>query len=635
MCGIAGLIRFDGQQVDPNILARMAKIQSHRGPDDEGLWVEDNVGFAFRRLAILDLSSAGHQPMFSPDGKLVVVFNGEIYNHSDLRQELQQHGYNFRSSSDTEVILAAYAQWGLECLNRFNGMWAFALWDIVQNRLFCARDRFGIKPFYYHKNGNRFIFASEIKALLTDIETPRQPNEISIYTYLVFGQVHFDEQTFFAQISQLSAGHYLIVDNQNITIERYWHLDPNSYNPHIKDKDAIENFRDLFFDSVRLRLQSDVPIGTCLSGGLDSSAIVCVANQILFGNQKKPDRTIVAGQQKVFSACYSDPIYDERQWIEPVIAKTGAASHYTFPGDQGLLEDIEEMIWHQEEPVAGTSIYAQWCVMRLARQEGAVVMLDGQGGDEVMCGYQRYYWDYIAGLIRSFKAEEFLQAFAQPWGTRTKPGLEDWLKVGRRLLPSSYQLFPSLLYKYVQRNKWLGESLQLWQTRFQGYSDHPSFVGQSLERDLLAESLPALLKYEDRSSMSHSIEARVPFLDYRLVEFMYSLPDHMKIRNGQMKWLLRQALKEILPIEVVNRRSKMGFATPENHWLSQNWLYIQHKFFPEKAIERDWLKREAITELLKTPTSLKSLDFHLVWRWINIEIWLRQMIDNKSSKFTD
>lgn len=621
MCGIAGIYRFDQQVVDENLLTKMANLQCHRGPDDEGFYCNDRVGFAFRRLAILDLSSAGHQPMVSVDGSCWLIFNGEIYNHDALRSELKQYGYTFRSSSDTEVILAAYQQWGVECLQRFNGMWGFALWDSHKKHLFCARDRVGVKPFYYHQNAERFLFASEIKALLVDVTTPRTPNEQSVYSYLLYGYVHFGQDTFFQGIKQLPAAHYVLVNAQGVHLQQYWKLNHNYYNPTISDSEAIDSFRHLFFDSVRLRLQSDVPIGTCLSGGLDSSAIVCVANQILFG-KSKPDRIVITEKQKVFSACYDDKDVDERQWSTPVIDKTGAQSFQIFPSADGLFAELKTMIWHQDEPVAGSSIYAQWCVMRRAHEAGIVVMLDGQGGDEVMGGYQRYYWAYMAGLIRSGKWKTFITTILQPWGTHSSPTYGDWAGLGYATLPTALQDRFNLSQKQRQAHQWLGDNFQDCYAYEQGCSQHPTWLGQALERDLIADCLPSLLKYEDRNSMAHSIEARVPFLDYRVIELMASLPDHMKIRQGQTKWLLRQALRDVLPPEVNQRRNKLGFATPEHRWLHQHRDSVHHILQGGALARLGWIQPQILATLAASPTSSISGD-HTIWRWLNLEIWLQ------------
>lgn len=626
MCGIAGLFRFDQQPIEQVLLKRMAQLQQYRGPDDEGFFVDGNVGLAFRRLAILDLSPAGHQPMASADGTCWLVFNGEIYNHNELRHELKEYGHHFRSRTDTEVILAAYAQWGVECLSRFNGMWGFALWDSRKQQLFCARDRIGIKPFYYHQDASRLIFASEIKALFADPQTPRQPDEKAVYAYLVFAEVQFGEDTFFADIKQLPAAHYLLVDRQGTRIQRYWQLDHSRYNPTITDAEAIEGFRHLFFDSVRLRLQSDVPLGTCLSGGLDSSAIVCAANQILFGNEEKPDRTVVGERQKAFSACYNDPRCDERQWIEPVIDKTGAQSHYVYPDAEGLFADLETMVWHQEEPVLGTSIYAQWSVMRRAREAGVVVMLDGQGGDEVMCGYQLYYCSLMAGALRSGNWGVLQQLLTHKPGSLERLRLKDLLIILQNTLPLKWQ--SRVLYARCGLPVWLGEQMRSHaHVQEMMPSGHPTWLGQHLERDLVSKCLPALLKYEDRNSMAHSIEARVPFLDYRLVEFMASLPNHMKIRDGQMKWLLRQALKDVMPIEVIERRNKMGFGTPEQEWLRSSWAQIQQYLCQGEVIKRGWIDRQAAEAILQNPSGYAYGDEHLIWRWFNTEVWLKLRSD--------
>lgn len=627
MCGIAGIVRFDQQPPDHGLLRKMADRQQHRGPDDEGFYCDDRIGLAFRRLAILDLSTAGHQPMSSVDKRYWLIYNGEIYNHAEIRKELIDHGYSFYSRSDTEVILAAYQQWGVNCLSRFNGMWAFALWDHKRQCLFCARDRMGVKPFYYHINAQRFLFASEIKTLLVDPATPCQPDEQSVYKYLVFGYVHFGEATFFQEIKQLPAGHYVEIYSQPGASSPqpicYWQLDHKKYAPEIRSTEAIQHFRHLFFDSVRLRLQSDVPVGTCLSGGLDSSSIVCVANQILFGKDK-PDRTVVGEHQKTFSACYqTDSSIDERRWIEPVIAQTQAQSHYIFPDADGLFADLEALVWHQDEPVAGSSIYAQWCVMRAAREAGIVVMLDGQGGDEVMGGYQRYYWAYLAGLLRFSKLPALVRAWHQEWGTHTYANKTDYLGLVYAALPIGIQDTLNGEQKYRQAQRWLGGA---WQQRYlyqHARSHHPTLLGQALERDLLADCLPALLKYEDRNSMAHSIEARVPFLDYRLVEFMASLPDSMKIRDGQTKWLLRQALQDVLPTMIAQRRNKLGFATPEQSWLSQGWNRVQLLLQKSELVRRGWVKQTAFEAIFNDSSGTPYKGEHTIWRWLNLELWLQ------------
>src|SRR3989475_1046549 len=400
MCAIAGLYDISGRALDLSALERMVLVQAHRGPDGEGYVLLDargqerplavvgrladargtrpyrhSIGLGHRRLAIIDLSPLGHQPMTTEDGRCWVTYNGEIYNHVELREELRAKGYRFRSASDTEVLLAAYQEWNESCVTRFNGMFAFAIWDRDRRRLFCARDRMGVKPFYYSWDGARFAFASEIKGLLSAGLRP-SPNQRAVFDYLDGACLDHSEDTFFEGIRQLPPAHTLTVDTQ-VTVQRYWDLPPCG-EAGLSVRDAAERFRHLFRDAVRLRLRSDVPIGTCLSGGLDSSSIVCVANDLMFVEHAVP-RELIGERQKTFSSCFEDPAYDERQFIQPVVERTGAEAHYTFPDPKELAESVSRLVWQQDEPFGSTSIFAQWNVMRLAAQRGVKVLLDGQG----------------------------------------------------------------------------------------------------------------------------------------------------------------------------------------------------------------------------------------------------------------
>ncbi len=387
MCAIAGLYDVAGRAVDPSVLERMVRLQAHRGPDGEGYVLLDargreqpvalkgrltdalgasphryTIALGHRRLAIVDLSPLGHQPMATEDGRCWVTYNGEIYNYVELREELRGKGHRFRSASDTEVLLAAYREWGEACVTRFNGMFAFAIWDGDRRRLFCARDRLGVKPFYYAWDGVRFAFASEIKGLLPVIERP-SPNQRAVFDYLEGACLDHSEDTFFEGIRQLPPAHTLTVETQ-VTVRRYWDF-PAPGSSGLSMQDAAERFRHLFRDAVRLRLRSDVPIGTCLSGGLDSSSIVCVANDLMFVEHTVP-RELIGERQKTFSSCFEDPAYDERQFIRSVVEQTGAEAHYTFPDPKELAESVSQLVWRQDEPFGSTSIFAQWNVMRLA-----------------------------------------------------------------------------------------------------------------------------------------------------------------------------------------------------------------------------------------------------------------------------
>jgi asparagine synthase (glutamine-hydrolysing) len=569
MCGIAGIVSLGG--FEPERLIEATHLVKHRGPDGYGfayfcrsrgcsgevILNEDLiptgrpvVGLGHRRLAILDLSPSGSQPMQTPDGMLTVVFNGEIYNYLEIREELKALGCVFRTGTDTEVLLQAYRQWGRACLQRFNGMWSFAIWDSSQQRLFCARDRFGIKPFYYYYDSGRFLFASEIKQLTHFPGVPRRANPASVWEYLEFGILNQGEETLFQGICELRGGHSLALDvasgGMNPTIERYWDLEvrPKS---KLSEGAASEQFLETFKDSVRIRLRSDVPVGSCLSGGLDSSSIVSVAQKLA------PHDNF-----HTFSACFDDPRLDERAYIEEAVSATHVKPHFVFPSGTAFRESLERLLWHQDEPIAGSSVFAQKAVMERARREAVPVLLDGQGGDETLCGYRKFYYFYLWHLWRSRKPRLLQEVLSQLWRGDSVP-----LHWGDavRYLPGPFLRKHSVVAR-LSANGF---------AKHHGDDAISMGPGDSLaarqKEDLVRFSLPVLLRYEDRNSMAHSIETRLPFLDYRLVEFLVNCPEHLKLRGGWTKWILRQAMRGILPDKIRLRRRKLGFDTPERQWM--------------------------------------------------------------------
>ncbi|RJP55269.1 MAG: asparagine synthase (glutamine-hydrolyzing) [Anaerolineaceae bacterium] len=656
MCGIFGVWNITKQPVDvQRLLGSLQKIR-HRGPDDEGYLLVDsssreaasclgpdsaehvklpriervfdskfNVALGFRRLSILDLSPAGHQPMSNEDGSLWIVFNGEVYNYIELREELKALGYTFRTQSDTEVILNAYDAWGVDCLNRFNGMWGFALFDTRKNRLFCARDRFGIKPFYYHFDRKRFIFASEIKAILDYSDMERKPNDAIVYDYLNYALMDHSEETFFESVNQLLPAHSLILENGNVYIQRYWDLNPENKLSLASDADYEKRFLELFEDAIRVHLRSDVAIGSCLSGGLDSSSIVCVTNKLLFSD-RVVEPELIGEQQKTFSSCFDDPRFDERQHIESVLTTTSAERNYTFPTAQNLMEDIQRLTWHQDEPFGSTSIYAQWCVMRIAAQRGVRVLMDGQGSDELLAGYHPYFDSY--------------------WGTLLSQGsfpalLREWSAYRNHYGVSYSYLFQHTLFsiapKAFQRRVRAGRGAlglnSAFSSRFQSrYPDEnmnfkSTPLSNRLYQALVRSSLPALLRYEDRNSMAYSIEARVPFLDYRLVEFIFSLPEEQKIKNAQTKFVLRNSMKGVLPEPIRARMDKMGFVTPERVWMSgelKNW--VDDIFTSNSFAENPYLDVSKVKTLMADHRAGQRDLGSTLWRWINLELWRNQQI---------
>lgn len=682
MCGIVGICNLDAVTIDIRPLTKMMNVIKHRGPDDEGYLLvntreksyelaggedaPDSVfkgGFPFspkrristvipqarnfdlvfghRRLSIIDLSPAGHQPMCNEDGTIWIVYNGEIYNYLELREELLGLGHVFASKSDTEVIIHSYEQWGYDCLSRFNGMWAFAIWDMNACKLFCARDRFGIKPFYYFFDGSVFIFASEIKAILQHPGVQKKVNKAIIYDYMTWSSVDFSSDTFFKGLNQLPPAHYLVINTQKgLAIKQWWELAINSDLGNFSEGnmgDAVDRFLGLMENAIKLRLRSDVPIGTCLSGGLDSSTIFCLANKLIL-DSNTIDRHLVGDRQKAFSSYVEDERINEKRFVEEILRKTGAEGNFVFPDGRGLWQELSQLVWHQDEPFTGTSIYAQWCVMRLAKGRGVKVLLDGQGGDEVLAGYHRYYGNFLQNLV--FKGR-ILRFLIEAKDASAIIGL-------RNLSSSASVVSGAVLYgalpmpiKMASRNvafrfrrkmthKLLNPGFNKEFTReglgaFENYLRSATNLQHELNKDMTA-SLGQLLRYEDRNSMAFSIEARVPFLDYRLVELTFSLPASFKIRHGWTKWLLRQATQGILPEEIRWRRDKIGFATPEAAWLLQNREQIRALFTDN---------RTAISEFIDTRYLVDNLDRILngaaqdVWRCINLALWLRVFFDNK------
>ena len=418
MCGIAGY-HDASRPASASRLRAMTDRLAHRGPDGHGLVLIDtrtgrtsagepgtfDLALGHRRLSIIDLSDAGRQPMTSHDGRVWITYNGEVYNYVELRDELRARGHRFRTATDTEVVLAAYAEWGISCLSRFNGMWAFALWDSHEHTLFLARDRFGVKPLYYAHGRDWLVFGSEIKALFAHPRVPRQPNAEIIYDFLSLRLADHTDNTFFGGIVRVPGSHYVAYrPGTQPTLHRWWDCKPARPRDSSPSEDAraIERFRELFDDAVRVRLRSDVPIGTCLSGGVDSSSIVVTANQQMFDGTR--DRKLTGDRQRTFSACFEDPRVDERQFIDRVIAATGASTYRVFPNQDRVWDELPALVAQMDEPFHSTSQYSQWNVMRLVRESGVTVTLDGQGADELMAGYPGYHAVAIATLLRSGRA---------------------------------------------------------------------------------------------------------------------------------------------------------------------------------------------------------------------------------------
>ncbi|MBD3322938.1 asparagine synthase (glutamine-hydrolyzing) [candidate division KSB3 bacterium] len=612
MCGISGIVNRNRTSFLENI-SRMTDTLRHRGPDDEGVvFFRDNrrtfhifggmdtpeevyhsqfsysptqsfsgevpegsiLALGHRRLSILDLSPAGHQPMCNEDSTVWIIYNGEIYNFLELQEELESLGHRFVSHTDTEVIIHAYEAWGEQCLDKFNGMWAFVIYDARKHLLFAARDRLGVKPLYYYHDDKILAFASEIKAL---VELPRVEKRIHhgvLFDYLVLGHSEPEGDTFFQNIFELRPSHAFLytLSDQRLRTWKYYTLEMTdrweSYDP-IQCKRHIDMIRDLIMQAVKLRLQSDVPVGSCLSGGLDSSSIVCVINQLLL--QKHFAQ--VGEQQNVFTASYDMPALDESSWANMVVDKTQTVWHRTFPQSQEFMQDLEDLVYSQDMPFGSTSVYAQYRVMQLARQQGITVLLDGQGGDEVFTGYTPYYRAFFFEMLRRGALQDFYREFkGLGHAPITKQALFSqmlWKEVGVTLIPSRY--FELIAQHYLPKEYYNPDFWQAYKERLDKIKSFPALSLNAMSAHYLtSQMLKALLRYEDRNSMQFSIESRTPFADdLALLEGMARIPSVYKIHHGWSKYLLRRAMHDLLPEPIEWRTDKIGFATPELYWLRE------------------------------------------------------------------
>jgi asparagine synthase (glutamine-hydrolysing) len=626
MCGIFGMLN-EGPRIDISKLQGISKIIRHRGPDDEGYFLASsekkiykdfkgdispqsiplahvslakdsfNIALLHRRLSIIDLSDSGHQPMSYAD-KYWITFNGEIYNYLEVREELQKKGYRFKSNSDTEVILAAYSEWGENCVLRFNGMWAFAIYDCIKNSLFLSRDRFGVKPLYYYLKSDSFIFCSEIKGIKHYVTESLTLDVKQVFRFLDRGEFMEgeSENSFFEGIKQLMPGHNLIFENNRLTFYKYYALKiiPNRN----KLSDNIEILKDLFGESIKYRLRSDVEVGACLSGGIDSSSIVSYATSL---NNKTFN---------TFSATWPGESIDESYFIEKVNHKWNCIAHSFNPDLSNLLEIIDKEIWHQEMPLGGSSLLAQWFVMEQAKTANIKVLLDGQGGDEILAGYPWYISTYINELLIHFKWQELFahksELIASNYGILSTVKVQLYNLLVRKKFRSFFPIDQEFMKLYQETRNYIAPS--------QFYS-----LSELQKYEITDNTLLPLLHIEDRNSMAHSVESRLPFLDYKLVEFCVNVPTEQKIKGINTKYIFKESMKDFLPKEVYNRKDKIGFATP----LEARYFGLG-KEFNEQAIEfiikSDFWKLRLIRgDFLDKRTSANNIfKLYALARFVNI-----------------
>lgn len=619
MCGIFGVIG----KTNANELLEISKILKHRGPDDEGFCslpdlkhfsgpdtkayslpqIEGNFdgAFGYRRLSIIDLSPKGHQPM-EKDG-YVIVFNGEIYNFLSIRKELEKLGYTFKSSTDTEVLLTSYIQWGEKCVDHFNGMWAFAIWDPKRRIIFASRDRFGVKPFIYFHSGRYFAFASEEKALLKFSKVQKDVDMDDAKRYLVWGMQNFFENCMFKSLKRLLPSHNLIFDMESgkIKIYKYWDIEPNTQKDVYDEKKAnlyFEKFREIFNDAVKLRLTSDVKIGTALSGGIDSSSIVYTINEFM----KKDKIPSIGDVQYTFSAIYGNYKADESKWIDIVTSETNVKSLKVIPDHEDLSKRIEEIAYVHDEPFDSTSTYAQYRVMKLVRENGVTVTLDGQGGDEIAGGYPLYMpimlienfpnKTFFSEIKNLEKANASLNLFFRTLATKYVNGIAQkkyFEEVSRKLFNHKVRFMP---YGGRAKSEFSHMNLRAWAD--------------------MREELVDLLKTADRNSMAFSIESRFPYLDYRLVEFAMSIPSAYKIHNGWTKYLSRRSFEKLINDKILWRKDKLGFPTPQKEWFEMGF----------EKFAREYIKRSKLLRELDVNVE-GSYSHKVLWRLTNLTAWER------------
>jgi asparagine synthase (glutamine-hydrolysing) len=611
MCGICGIINFNKKPVDESLIFSLMNKIKHRGPDDEGIYIDNNFGFGFVRLSILDLSSLGHQPMFDCSNRFMILHNGEVYNYIEIREILIKKGYKFKSNTDTEVILYSFIEWGEDCLDMFNGMWSFVIYDTLEKKLFASRDRFGVKPFYYLKTDDFFAFASEIPPLLELLNGKPTPNYQAIFDFLKFNRTDYSDETFFQDIKKLKHGNKLKIIDNKVIIEKWYDL---KYK--VNNNNGIKNpleFKNLLIDSIKLRMRSDVPVGVCLSGGLDSSSIT----SILIHNFNQNDI-------RTFSAIYGKGEYgDESEYINE-FSKHLKNMYYVIPTADTLYDDLLTFVKIHAEPIPDTAPYSQFKVMELAKSKNVVVLLNGQGADEILAGYHYFFGFYFFNLLKDFHLLELTTELVYYLlNHKSLYGIESFLFL---ILPNYIKrkinthnknyISEDFFYNYINRS-------EIFSYLYQSKNLNDYLI------DHFEYKLEHLLKWEDINSMYFSLESRLPFLDYRLVEKTIASDTKFKINKGRTKSILRIGLKDILPEKISLRNGKIGFGNPQNNWFRQNKLrnFINEILNSEslknrKIINTDIAKKIYLKHLKREINAAKE-----IWKLLHLELWFREFID--------
>jgi len=589
----------------------------HRGPDADGIHIQNPIAFGFRRLSIIDLNSTANQPMFSEDGDLVLVFNGEVYNYLELKEELKGKGHHFKTNSDTEVIIKSYEEYGDNCVDTFNGMWAFAIYDFRKKRLFCSRDRLGVKPFYYTYEGNQLIFSSELKAI-HKITQNTLANQKRVYEYIAYGYRINNGETFFDNCSELLPGTNLIVENNDIVLRKYWTL-KRDLHAHKNPKDYKTEFSELFKSAVKLRYRSDVPVALLLSGGLDSSSIARVTDDLIENGE------LGSNEIHAFIASFPGYVDDETEIAREFIKTCKHIKLHEIQVDsKSVINDFEKLIYEFDNPLGSFNCVVHNRIMKECHKNGIKVVINGQGSDEAFAGYDRYFcgvflMDQLFSKKGSFITE--FKALNKENGFSKKFLLMQMFKSLISPLTSAYlrarfleKTIPTLKGGFVKQNK------QDIKTDYKF-----SFKGNNLSNYHLDginnQGLNTILHYEDISSMNQSIEIRSPFVDYRLMEFAFSIPTQFKFKGGVTKIIIRDTVGKLLPKNITENRNKIGFSTPFNSYLVSD---SDFRKFVEDMLGSDSFKSKKIwdadklAEIFRNPEKHSKFPF---WRIINLEVW--------------
>ncbi|HEY3618351.1 MAG TPA: asparagine synthase (glutamine-hydrolyzing) [Candidatus Sulfotelmatobacter sp.] len=638
MCGIAGILEFGAEaRVDPGILRRMCDVMAHRGPDDDGFFIQGKIGLGMRRLSIVDLST-GHQPISNEDGSLWIVFNGEIYNHRALRERLITRGHQFRTQSDTESIVHLYEEYGKNCVEHLRGMFAFAIWDAKQQSLFVARDRLGIKPLYYRLTPKSFIFGSEIKVLLAYPGAAPELNRGALPEFLSFGYLSGDE-SFYNGVRKLMPGHRLEIDRRgNPHVEQYWDLPLTPEEKTHDEEFYVQSYRELLEGAVESHLMSDVPLGVFLSGGLDSSAVAALMTRI----RREPVET--------FSVGYSEQTYSELPYARTMAQHLNSVHHEVFVSREDFFGALPNLIWHEDEPIVWPSSVSLFFVAQLARERVKVV-LTGEGSDETLAGYSRY-----AFILKNTVFDRFYRGLV-PSAVRSSVrdfiATSSWINASaRRKLSHTFLgrdgeswasfYFDNFFSAFNQRDQsdLLADDFRdeiLTGSAYRnvlGYWEKSS--GELLQRLLYTDIktyLVELLMKQDNMSMAASIESRVPFLDHVLVEWATRVPASVQIRGSSGKWILKKAMEDLLPPSIINRR-KLGFPTPWSGWLGGSQLdSIEQLLLESRTMNRGLLKRAAVERLFREHRAQYRDHYDRIWRLLNLELWHRVCLEGESHEW--